>query len=200
MENEIWADVRRFEDKYQISNTSKLRSKKTGLLLKPQTGGCPYYYFMFYDENIKSKQKRVKVMLHRLVAEHFIPNPYFRNEVNHKDGNKLNCSIDNLEWVSKSENSLHAVRTGLSKPSFGIDGSTAGENNVNAKLNWEQVREIRRIFAEENKSYVELGEMFDVSHHTVREIIKGLKWKDDTYEPPQPIKKRRKYKKRKHNG
>ena len=197
MDNEIWADVRRFEDKYQISNTGILRSKKTGLHLKPQTGGCPYYYFMFYDENVRSKQKRVKVMLHRLIAEHFIPNPYFRKEVNHKDGDKLNCAIDNLEWVTKSENSLHAVRTGLSNPTFGIEGSTAGENNVNAKLNWDKVKEIRRIFVEEGKTYTEIAKQFDVSYNTVREVVVGTKWYDKDYNPPTPTKKKRKYKKRK---
>jgi hypothetical protein len=104
-----------------------------------------------------------------------------------------------LEWVSKSENSLHAVRTGLSKPSFGVGGNTAGENNVNAKLNWENVREIRRIFAEGNKTYTEIGKQFDVSYNTIREVVVGTKWYDKDYNPPTPTKKKRKYKKRKHN-
>ena len=51
--------------------------------------------------------------IHRLVAEYFIPNPFNKPEVNHKDGNKLNNDISNLEWAYQWENSEHAVITGL---------------------------------------------------------------------------------------
>ncbi len=56
-----------------------------------------------------------KWMLHRLVAECFIPNPENKQFVNHIDGNKKNAHVDNLEWVTHSENMLHAYRTGLNK-------------------------------------------------------------------------------------
>lgn len=52
-------------------------------------------------------------LIHRLVAETFIPNPDDKREVNHIDGNKLNNNVCNLEWVTSSENKLHALRTGL---------------------------------------------------------------------------------------
>lgn len=59
----------------------------------------------------RSNVKKYKV--HRLVAETFIPNPDNKLEVNHKDGNKSNNNLDNLEWVTRSENAKHAFQTGL---------------------------------------------------------------------------------------
>ena len=60
--------------------------------------------------------------IHRLVAENFIPNPENKKEVNHIDGNKHNNHVSNLEWVTTSENRLHAFRTGLQKPTYGYLG------------------------------------------------------------------------------
>ena len=52
----------------------------------------------FYSTHLKKKY------LHRLIAEHFIPNTQNKKEVNHIDGNKINCAIENLEWATSSEN------------------------------------------------------------------------------------------------
>ena len=59
--------------------------------------------------NYKRKVKKI----HRLVAETFIKNPFFKKEINHKDGNKKNNCVENLEWCTRSENMSHAYRTGL---------------------------------------------------------------------------------------
>lgn len=72
--------------------------------------------------------RRTTERVHILVAEAFIPNPYDKPEVNHKDGDKHNNHVSNLEWATKKENSEHAWRTGLMRPSYGM----RGKKNPNA--------------------------------------------------------------------
>ena len=62
---------------------------------------------------ISPLRERKNRSIHRLMCETFLPNPENKAHVNHKDGNKLNNSIDNLEWATEKENSQHAVATGL---------------------------------------------------------------------------------------
>ncbi len=91
-------------NRYEISNTGIVRRIDT----KRNLNGCitsGYRSVKLTFDN--SKQQRFYV--HRLVAEHFIINPDPKNKtfVNHKDGNKLNNNVENLEWVSPRENNLH---------------------------------------------------------------------------------------------
>jgi len=86
---------------------------KTGVKLKLHKSSCGYMIINTYHKGT------VKTFLvHRLVASAFIPNPNSLPEVNHMDGNKLNNHFTNLEWVSRSENILHGIRTGLIKKSM----------------------------------------------------------------------------------
>lgn len=103
-----YIEVNGFPD-YKINRNGEIESyKRTNVVkLKPYIAGNGYYEVALTADVGKAK----RVSLHRLIAEHFVPNPDPDNlkYVNHKDGNTLNNSIDNLEWVSASQNALHWI-------------------------------------------------------------------------------------------
>lgn len=88
---------------YQCDTNGVIYGQR-GKPLKPNINRNGYKYVVF------CKNKKMKTMtVHRIVALTFIPNPMNLPVINHKDGNKLNNNIDNLEWATLSENTLHAV-------------------------------------------------------------------------------------------
>lgn len=112
---EIWKDIKEYEGLYQISNLGRVRSltfrnnkcltkRKIPLIMKPNIRSG------YYIINLRKNNIRVSKQIHRLVAEAFIPNPQNKSIVNHKDFNKQNNNIDNLEWCSQKENVLWSVK------------------------------------------------------------------------------------------
>ena len=126
-----------------------------------------------------SKQNRyVKIhldkfyALHRLVAEHFIPNPDPQKytQVNHIDGNRYNNAVSNLEWCTPSHNVLHAFGTQLKKPQI-------GETNGQSKLTETQVRQVwalrnTSLTARQIRDRLKLN----VSESTIKLIRRGKNW------------------------
>lgn len=92
-------------NRYKIYPTGVIIDTKTGCELNKYIGKKGYP--LVYLDGVKT--------LHRLLATHFIPNPDNKEIVNHIDGNKLNYSLDNLDWVTRKENSHHAYYSGLFK-------------------------------------------------------------------------------------
>ena len=126
MKKEYWKPVVGYEGHYQISNFGRVKSIKFGkeIILKQHKDKFGYLYVDLYKNNIKKKYK-----VHRLVAEAFLPNPYNLLQVNHRDENKLNNNVDNLEWCTNEYNINYGTRTErvskkLSKPvlQFTLDG------------------------------------------------------------------------------
>ncbi len=106
--NEQWKDIPDFDGLYQISNYGRIKSFKSaasGKILSV-TNKTGWYLSVVLIHNRIRFTKRI----HRLVAEAFIPNPENKNEVNHIDCDKQNNNVNNLEWVTKSENVKHAVK------------------------------------------------------------------------------------------
>jgi hypothetical protein len=108
---EEWKDISGYEGLYQISNHGRVKSlernekfcKRPESILKTFLCGSGYQEII-----LKNKEGRKPKLIHRLVAEAFIPNEEGKREVNHKDGNKTNNEVSNLEWVTPSENQSHS--------------------------------------------------------------------------------------------
>ena len=143
-------------DDYHISEDGKVFNKKWGRYVKPQLNGTGYYRV-----HIAGRM----YFVHRLVAMTYIPNPDNLPQVNHKDGNKLNNCVDNLEWVSNRQNSLHALHNGWMR---------IEENHQFAKLTRDNVKYIK---AHPEMTRNELAKMFNVSPHTISDIRTGRTWK-----------------------
>lgn len=119
MDGEVWVDMPDYEGLYMISNKGRIKNvprimnKGTRLeyiskerILRPSISKDGYMRVSLF-KNGKKKQ----IGVHRLVAIAFIPNNGFLCDVNHKDENKLNNSVDNLEWCSKEYNTKYGTRT-----------------------------------------------------------------------------------------
>jgi len=116
---EIWKDITGYENSYQISNIGNVRSKDRVILYvdnrKRVVSGQPIKLGIdtkgYYKVNLRKNNKFQTFRIHKLVAEHFLKKEIGKDIVNHKDGNKLNNCVDNLEFVTLSENTLHAIYT-----------------------------------------------------------------------------------------
>ena len=138
---EIWKDIEGFVGLYQVSNlgrTKRLYQNDKEKILKHGSDKDGYLRVNLYKEG-KSKQSKV----HRLVAKAFIPNPDNKSQVNHRDENKSNNKVENLEWVTSKENINYGTRTekvakSLSKPICGINIKT------NEKIEFPSTQEAER--------------------------------------------------------
>jgi predicted RNA binding protein YcfA (HicA-like mRNA interferase family) len=173
---EKWRDIKQFEG-YEVSNLGRVRGKDR--LVKRKTGYCfikgrelkQVFNKKGYPEVRFRKKGSHTRSVHRLVADAFILNCNNKLQVNHIDGNKLNNRIDNLEWVSNSENQLHAYRLGLQP-------SRAGEKNNKAKITDSQVTQIKLSY-NLGKSIFEVSKETGISLGIIRDIIYLRTWKSN---------------------
>lgn len=110
----MWKDIKDYEGLYQISDEGKVRRIFKNGNIKELKNRDDLYHTV----SLSKKSVKKSFNVHRLVAEHFLERPEGATEVNHKDGNKYNNNVNNLEWVTQKENLIHAMDT-LNKFPFG---------------------------------------------------------------------------------
>lgn len=176
MVSEIWLPIPGYEEFYSVSNLGRIRSNdwsfiradggafnKKGRVLRQNTEHKGYKSVRLSLDRI---HKIFKV--HRLVALAFIRQPLDGEQVNHKNGIKDDNRPENLEWVSGSENMIHAFGTGL-------HSGNAGERNPRAILTEDDVRNIRKLSAG-GMTAAAISRKYGVSDMTIRQILKRRNW------------------------
>lgn len=160
---EIWENIKDYEGLYQISNSGRVKSMKKTVSNKGSYGGtCTYHSKIlktYIDTTgyeivvLSNSNKKTTKRIHRLLAETFIPKVDGKCFVNHIDGNKLNNSIENLEWCTHQENIQHAWDNKLisignrnkkginNKKSIKVDQYT--KDNLFIKR-WDCIRDVER--------------------------------------------------------
>ncbi len=168
--NEQWVPIHGYEGQYEISNLSRIRSlsihninkgyiSRIKIRVQRISKGTNYRIIQLVKD---SQRKTCKV--HVLFAAAFIPNPNNKPIVNHLDGNKLNISVENLEWATWSENNKHAYDTGLKR---------CGEDMAISKLTNEQAVEIYKS----SLSYTKLAKYYGISVSSIAQIKQGKTYK-----------------------
>ena len=134
------------ETDYSIDKEGKIFSNKTNRFLLGSVYNTGYRMVrLTIGKNKKS------YAVHRLVAEAFLPNPNKLAIVNHKDGNKLNNRVENLEWVNQSQNRIHAVYNKISKLATGKRNKMNEEELVLS--NWKRYKNTNYLISNDGKVY-----------------------------------------------
>ena len=169
--------------KYEVSNTGLVKSLSREYNQKYSTGkiGCRITKERILSQKYRSDKgypvshlfnygKSSNVYTHRLVAKAFIPNPKELPQVNHKNGDKMDNRVCNLEWCDNDYNQNHAKELGLRK------GINQGEKGPNSKLKKIDSYKIR-LGKEIGMRTKDLAERFGVERHTISNIVKRRTWK-----------------------
>ena len=166
---EIWKPIEGYEFSYEVSNLGRVRSIphidslariRHGMVLKPCFDSKGNYLHV----SIGGKSRDI----HRLVAKAFLENPNNYEEVNHKDEDKTNNCVDNLEWCTHKYNNTYGSKV----------VATRGVNNPQSKLTESDIIEIRKLYKPHSKQYgaKALAAKFGVSYHYIYHIVRNDRW------------------------
>lgn len=176
LEGEVWKEIEGFEVYYQVSNLGRVKSlerkikhmsgfrtKKESIMIQTLTR------FGYYRIKLIDGENRSMKLVHRIVLDAFLNNKNVFLEINHKNGIKTDNNLDNLEWVTRSENMKHAFKNGLNK-----SRDMKGENGANSKLKNKDVLKIRELLMKLKPK--EIASIYGVSFSCVSKIKLGKRW------------------------
>ena len=171
--NEIWKPIANYEGLYEISNYGRIKSlprkTKTKIVKEPMILKVFKRHTGYIQAKLCKNSKLYNPIVSRLVAEAFLEKPNYPCVVNHKDCIRDNNHVNNLEWITQSQNTRYAFLKG--------NKSQKGEKNNMAKLTMEKVKEIRK-FKEENDhlSQQQIADHFNLKRENVKDIINYKTW------------------------
>jgi len=174
---EEWKSISGYEGYYEVSNLGRVRSierlvpharygttKQQSKILRPAIDDGYFKVALSKDRTLRSMR------VHRLVAAAFVDNPNDYTEVNHKDGDKLNNQVSNLEWCTRSQNVKHAFDNNLLQAMRGV-------KNGNSKLSESDVLAIRSEYKYGKITLISLANKFGCSKRNVLDIVHKRIWK-----------------------
>lgn len=159
---ELFKDLKGYEDEYQVSTLGRFWSKAKKKIMKvgKHKSNSGYVQIMLY----KNGEYHWKYV-HRLVATTFLPNPEHLRTINHKDGNKTNNVLTNLEWMDDEQQQRHAFMMGLKK-------------NGGVMMSEKEIYKIYELFFEKHIYPRKISEMLNKPFGTIRKICYGERCKD----------------------
>jgi hypothetical protein len=177
---EVFKPVVGYEEYYEVSNLGNVYSIDRSIITKigfPEKRKRRKMKFLYTRQGylcigLSKKNISKRVLVHRMVAMAFIPNPENKPQVNHKDLDKTNNKLDNLEWNTALENNKHAQ---LNRANY------FGERHCKSKVNNEIVKEMRYVYRSQLYSMPELAFVYGLSTVSARQIIVGNTWKNVDY-------------------
>jgi NUMOD4 motif/HNH endonuclease len=173
---EIWRDLIGYEDFYSVSNKGNVLSKRQNINLKPGNNGRGYLFVGLWKDS-----NRTRFYVHRLVALCFIENPFNKEHVNHKDCDKGNNNVYNLEWCTLKENMIHASKNNRLYASDYQKRQTSlansGSKSALSKLTENDVIKIKTILQNKTHTQNQIALMFNITRSNVSCIKRNISWK-----------------------
>ncbi|WKV24108.1 hypothetical protein PSYJYH_000073 [Bacillus phage PSYJ-YH] len=154
---EKWGDIEGYDGFYKVSTAGRIWSAYTNRIIKPS----PHVHSGYLKVRLRHPEGHyLTPYVHRIVAQTFLENPHNKPEVNHNDGNRANCSVWNLSWMTKEENMRHAMIYGLG----------------NIKLKPIEVQSIYYLCWATDMTQEEIAEMYGVSRGMISSIKNRSSW------------------------
>ena len=167
--HERWLPVVGYEGYYEVSDHGRVKRMARGPATWPGRILKGSIKREYPSVALYRDAERREYSVHRLVMAAFVGPCPEGNEVNHKDGIKANSYVGNLEYVTRSENVIHAV-------SIGTKRGMRGEKHPLAKLTEDDVRDIRKLLQIKTVAQARIAEQFGVSYQTISYIASGKTW------------------------